>query len=310
MLGRIALVVIVILALSGRPASAQQAPPAVTRALAEIGALPGTANLLVLENGREIGAYNADTPLAGGSQFKLFVALALKQQIEAGLIRYSDVVPLDPRWRVPGGQLVDWPDWAPLTVMTYSGFMIARSDNTGTDATIDIVGIQNIEPLVGRNVPLMNARTLYQFKNTQRAPYAARWRTADEVGRRAIIAELDKLPLLDDGYSDTPYALDIEWFFSAREFCAVMSQVQDMPILSIVSPLADKDDWAHTAFKGGSEPGVLGLTTWLRAADGRSYCISSTWNNPAAPLDQDRLIEINRTLIKGLPGRIGLTEGG
>ncbi len=55
------------------------------------------------------------------------------------------------------------------------------------------------------------------------------------------------------------------------------------------------------AFKGGSEPGVLNLTTLVTARTGTSYCVSATWNR-AAPLDEGGFETLYGSLPQGLAG--------
>ena len=43
------------------------------------------------------------------------------------------------------------------------------------------------------------------------------------------------------------------------------------------------------SYKGGSEPGVLNLTTQVTTLTGRTYCVSATWNAPE-PLQEDAFI--------------------
>ena len=43
--------------------------------------------------------------------------------------------------------------------------------------------------------------------------------------------------------------------------------------------MASPADWQHIAFKGGSESGVINLTTWLVGQSGMNYCVIATWNN-------------------------------
>jgi len=50
-------------------------------------------------------------------------------------------------------------------------------------------------------------------------------------------------------------------------------------VFSINPGLASPADWQHIAFKGGSEPGVINLTTWLVGQSGMNYCVVATWNN-------------------------------
>ena len=48
--------------------------------------------------------------------------------------------------------------------------------------------------------------------------------------------------------------------------------------------------WPYVGFKGGSEPGVLDLTFLLRRADGQWFVLTSTWNNPAKPVDEAQFV--------------------
>ena len=288
-----------------RSADAQPLPEdPVARALAEIGALPGKTSVTILENGREIGALNADTPLAVGSSFKMAVLLTLRKQVEAGLHRWDEVVPLREEWRVPGGvPLADWPAGSPFTVETYAGFMISKSDNTATDAVIGIVGRENIEPFTLRNRPLLTTHDLYTFKSTLSRDLLERWRSGDEAQRRALLASMASMPVPTDGFLDVPYALDVEWFFSTRELCGLVAQVADLPAMGIEWPLGPKEDWARVAFKGGSEPGVIAMTTQVQAADGRTYCVSAAWNNEQTVVDPPALAAIQARLFKALRSR-------
>jgi len=74
--------------------------------------------------------------------------------------------------------------------------------------------------------------------------------------------------------------LQIEWFFSTRQLCKLMQQVQDLPLMSVnpAGHLVDPGNWKHIAFKGGSEPGVLNLTTRLVSKRGNHYCVALTTN--------------------------------
>ena len=111
------------------------------------------------------------------------------------------------------------------------------------------------------------------------------------------------LPLPAEGYLEVPYALDVEWFFSTRELCGLIEQVADLPTMGIASPLVPKEDWARVAFKGGSEPGVIAMTTQVQAADGRSYCVSAAWNNDQTVVDPPTLAAIQVRLFKALKDR-------
>ena len=85
-----------------------------------------------------------------------------------------------------------------------------------------------------------------------------------------------------------------EWFVSNQKLCQLINQVAELPLFTVNPGLADKNDWTKIAYKGGSEPGVLNLTTWLQARNGDVYCVSVTWN------DQNPLPEQKYMLWYGL----------
>jgi len=86
-----------------------------------LGALPGTVAYVLIENHKERAAQNADVPLAVGSAFKLAVLAALRDQIAAGRRHWSDVAPMQARWKSsPSGVLQSWPAGMPITMATYA----------------------------------------------------------------------------------------------------------------------------------------------------------------------------------------------
>jgi len=287
---------------TGSPAiRAQDATPVSAAAAASraVAALPGSTSLLVLEDGKELVAHRAGTPMAVGSSFKIALALTLRKQIEAGTHRWDEVVRIKPIWKVPGGVLYDWPDGTPMTLEMLAGFMISKSDNTGTDSIFHIVGRRNAEAYTGRNRPLLSTHDLYTFKNHRNRALVERWRRGNEAQRRALLTEIENRPLdVENGiFFDAPYAHDIEWHFTNRELCALIAQVADLPIMGIIAHGIDKSEWARVAFKGGSEPGVISGTYALTTKDGRTYCVSASWNNSREPVDEDAFLRILTALF-------------
>jgi hypothetical protein len=65
--------------------------------------------------------------------------------------------------------------------------------------------------------------------------------------------------------------------------------------------LANPLDWRSIAYKGGSEPGVLNLSTYVTTADGTSHCVVATWNNDASFYD-GLLTSPYRGLLRALAG--------
>lgn len=260
----------------------------------ELAGFPGEVSLLVLENGEPMASLQADVPLAVGSAFKLVVLDVLQQQIATGERTWADVVSLQDEWRsLPSGILQDWPESSAVTLETLASLMISQSDNTATDALIDIVGKEALEQATANiNHPFLTTRDFFVLKATENDDLRERFQETDTAGQREVLAEARERDLPPtDILSGAPVALDIEWFFSARDLCSVMANVQDVPLMTINPGVANPDNWQRTAYKGGSEPGVLSLVTWLEDGS-NSYCVALTQNNPDATLDTTELFSI------------------
>lgn len=245
--------------------------------------LPGQVSLLVTEGETEKAALQADTPLAVGSTFKLAVLKALQDQVAAGQKQWGDVVALKPEWKsLPSGILQTWTDGALLTLDSLAALMISQSDNTATDHLMRLVGEAAIAPLADRNQPFLTTREFFVLKSAQNADLLAQYRTGDAAKRRSLLPQVAQRPLPDGReFEGDPIAQDVEWFFTTRELCALMAQVQDLPLMTINPGVTNAANWQRVAFKGGSESGVVNLTTGLQAKTGKRYCVSATWNNTA-----------------------------
>lgn len=286
----------------GRIAGLWFGPPEIAGEIADhaatIRALPGKTALLVLSDGEPILAEDAGTPLAVGSAAKLAILAALDDAVTAGRLAWDQVVPLDPNWKsLPTGQLQDWPAGTPVTVATLANLMISISDNTATDALVALVGRAAVEAVTPANAPFPTTREFFTLKTEANARLRAEWREADAEGRRAILKRIADAPL--------PTALspnathEVEWFMTARELCALLDRTATLPAVSINPGVADRANWQAVAYKGGSELGVLNLSTRVTGRDGRVHCIVASWNHEA-PLDDDKLIAPYRSIIARL----------
>lgn len=270
-------------------------------AIAPFKALPGQVSVLVTEDGSEKAAFNADKPLAVGSTFKLAVLQALQTQISANKKSWRDVVELQPEWKsLPSGILQDWTNGSLLTLQSLAALMISLSDNTATDSLIHLVGRENIETVSPRNRPFLTTREAFVLKANQNQDLLKRYRSANVTQRRSLLTEVATAPLPNvSEFEANPIALDIEWFFTTQELCQLMNQVKDLPLMGINPGVAKAEDWQQVAFKGGSEPGVLNLTTWLTAKTGKSYCVSVTWNHNV-PLEEARFLGLYGGILEVL----------
>ena len=244
--------------------------------------LAGKVSVAVVENGTVRASLDPDQPLAVGSAFKLAIISALHAQIAAGKHRWDEVVALKPEWKsLPSGVIRTWPDETPLTLATLANEMISISDNTAADALLSIAGRENVEAMAPHSRPFLSTREAFILKDPANGILLARYRAADAAGRRALLPEIDKLPLPDVTIfaRGEPVATDIEWFFATPELCRLMDGVRDLGAMQINPGVAHKKDWEQIAYKGGSEPGVLNFTTAVTAKDGRHACVAATWNS-------------------------------
>jgi len=271
----------------GLPESSQVV--SVDDTLKQFAALPGKVSVAVFEDGKLRSSVHPEDALAVGSAFKLSILAALSQEIAAGKHRWDEVAALQPGWKsLPSGVLLNWPDSTPLTLATLANEMISISDNTAADALLAIAGREAVEKLAPRNQPFLSTREAFILKSNAQSALRAKYQAADAAGRRALLAEVDRASLPDvNEFTGEPLHTDIEWFFTATEICDLMGKVADLPAMHINPGVAKKADWSQVAFKGGSEPGVLNLTTATTGKNGHRYCVAATWND-AASLDEKR----------------------
>ncbi|MGC8714775.1 MAG: serine hydrolase, partial [Leptodesmis sp.] len=206
---------------------------------------------------------------------------------------------LQGQWKsLPSGVLQTWPDASLLTVQSLAALMISQSDNTATDHLMHLVGREAIEAVTLRNRPFLSTREAFILKSRKNFDLLQQYRLGDEAARRQLLQTLVQKPLpTADEFTAEPVALDVEWFFTTTELCNLMAQVKDLPLMSINPGVAQPQHWQQVAYKGGSEAGVLNLTTGLKAKDGKQYCVSATWNNTAI-LDESRFFTLYTSLLE------------
>ena len=270
--------------------------------LASVRNLPGSVSYVIEENGRELQAFNQSQALGVGSTFKLAVLNALRQQIDRGKQRWSDVVQLKAGWKsLPSGVYQTWPDGTALTLQTLATEMISVSDNTAADALASIVGHSAIAPFAGTNDPFLTTREMFTLKSAEGASLRARYLHGTPAERRAVVMQIDRMPLpsIDDLDTD-PSLASIEWHYTNRQLCRLMAGVQDLPLMSVNPGVASPSQWQRIAYKGGSDWGVISMTTWLVSRAGDSYCVSVSWNDTAAAVDQDKFETLYGSVLSSL----------
>ena len=244
----------------------------------------------------------------------------LSRQVQAGQRHWSDVVNVD-RSSIGGGTVAGFPRGAPITLHTLASLMISISDNTATDILLHVVGRENVERMMAamgvrdpaRNRPLLSTLELGLLKAAP-ATSLALWQQADEATRRQILANdyaaTDASRIDIALFAGNPVRIEtIEWFASASDFVRVMDWLRlhaddtAKAILAISGGLPQQARAAlrYAGFKGGSEPGVANLTYLVQTRSGVWYALSTGWNNPAAPVDANRLAGLAARAIQLLP---------
>ncbi len=276
-------------------------------ALQGLRTLPGQVSLLVTKNGTDVTALDPDRALAVGSAFKLAVMAALKERIAARQHSWQQSVTLRAEDKsLPSGILQTKPVGSKYTIADVARYMISISDNTAANMLIRVVGRVAIDPLIPpRDRPILTTRELFVLKDPANRALRDRYLTAtDAAGRMAALQQADRLPLpslatIGPLLAKGPVSPRVEWFFSVRDLCGLMGRVQHLPQMSVNPGVANPADWTNIAYKGGSEPGALNLTTMATAHDGTTYCVSATWNN-AALLDEGRFEALYSSLLHAL----------
>ncbi len=243
-------------------------------------ALPGQVAYLVTRDGETLAERDAEVDLAVGSAFKLAVLAALRERIDTGAAAWDQVVRLEARQiSLPSGTLQLLPPGSPVTLHTLAALMIAISDNTATDALIDFVGRARVAELLG-TPDVSKTREMFMLKADEQM--RNRYLDAGPEQRAAIHDELDVRPL--PAAKDIPgqHVEGIEYYVPLTRLCALMETLADEPVLGLNPGLANKNDWARIGFKGGSEQGVLNLTTRVEDASGTAWCVAMSWNDDMA----------------------------
>ncbi len=297
----------------------------------EMKSLPGAVSfrLARLESARTetIADLDPDKPLAIGSSMKLYILAELVRSIEASERKWSDVVTLQPEaFSLPSGFLQKWPAGAPLTLHTLAALMISQSDNTAADQLLRTLGRENVEKILAlagqshpeRNMPFLSTLEASKLKGDSGGQLVGAYVSKDAGTRRAllqgVVAQMPRDAIGPSAPNKPSHIDTVEWFASASDLCRVMDwmrthtekkpAVEAREVLAINRGLAISDkDWPYVGYKGGSEPGVLNLTFLLLSSKGQWYALSATWNDPNAPLEEKRFLEIVQQIVQLIPAQ-------
>ena len=287
--------------------------PIVAESFDEVAALlpkvaPKAALLVAEVDGtscRPLHAIHETDELAIGSTFKLYVLLALADQIMRGKLAWDQELAIRDDWKsLPSGRTQNDAAGTKLAIRELANRMISISDNTATDHLLFTVGRKSVEaalhtakhaqPLL--DVPFLTTREMFALKTALTADEIAAYLALKAAPRRAYLdGPLAKRAPSLAGAADWKTARhieDIEWFASALDLCGAMAALRDRAttvpaVLEVLAinpgiPLSPKS-WKYVGYKGGSEPGVLAGTWLLRRDDDKTFVVSILANDPSGP---------------------------
>jgi Beta-lactamase enzyme family len=262
--------------------------------------LPGQTSLLVEEDGVDVLALHPDRLMAVGSAFKLVVMSAVTDAVDQGRFTWERPVSLKPSWRaLPTGILEHWPAGTLVTPQTLADLMISLSDNTAAEALIQLVGRDDLEAISPQNRPFLSTREFFILKSVRNRRLRQRYVAAGEPERRTMLDIVNTLGLPEPAEVSRSVIPEIGWRFTSRQLCALICKVHSLRAMHINPGIAARTEWQKIAFKGGSDRGVLNLTTWLQARNGRCFAVAATWNDDKL-LDEQQMISPYAALLDWL----------
>ncbi len=240
----------------------------------------------------EVASDGADRVVPIGSTFKLYVLGVLDAAIRSGAIEWHQALPIrDELKSLPSGVYQELPEGTERSVLRHAIEMIRVSDNTATDHLIDLVGRANIEAeltalgnsVPDRNTPFLTTAELFALKlqvdDNDREDFIA----LDAAAKRSALAELTLDQTNAIGATAgwiTPRDIEaLEWFATPNDQCALLDELmttgtpETRQLLSFSTGGVGAEDFAHVAYKGGSEPGVLNLAWHVTRLDGRRFVV-------------------------------------
>ncbi|NCC64066.1 MAG: serine hydrolase [Spirochaetia bacterium] len=259
-------------------------------------------SVLVRKNGEVLISHQEDIPLAVGSAFKLGILAAIEDAICANDMYWGQIVTLEDSWKsLPSGILQTWPAGSLITIETLATLMISLSDNTATDVLLSIVGREKVDQYLVHSVPTLSTGEMFRLKNPKNNDLLQRFRVANLDEKVAVLKDLRDRSLPEPVlFTGDPLAIDVEWYMTAKELADLIERLQALDLMTINPGLATKEHWRRVAYKGGSEPGVLNLTTFLLDDEENRFTVVVTVNNAEKALDEQRIMEIYQAILNFL----------
>lgn len=263
-------------------------------------------------------------PKAIGSAFKLYVLLALVDQVREKKISWDDMIAIQDRWKsLPSGTMQYEKAGTKFSVEKFAEQMISISDNTATDHLLYTLGRERVQAAMVRarhhkpdlNVPFLSTREIFflKFKESE----ADAWIKLDPVNREKYLkTKPASSPLATSeaeisAWTQPRNIKTIEWFASGEDICHAMAgflkdEGKDKALFEKTLAILGKNPglpfnrslYPYVGFKGGSEPGVFSLNWLLQRADQRWFVVSLAANDREKPLNEKDLLGVATGILQ------------
>lgn len=189
---------------------------------------------------KEVHGFHADSEVALGSAFKLWVLSTLAEQIHDGEHTWDEPLAIsDAHKSIPSGDMRNDPAGTLHPLLVYAQRMISVSDNTAADHLLFLAGRESVEERLARaghahpelDIPFLGTREISTMKTLVSSSDIERYLASDVPAKRAFLDSLASYDL-DEVLSRsadwiTPRYIDtLEWFGSPRDICNVFASLK------------------------------------------------------------------------------------
>ena len=244
---------------------------------------------------------NVDASLPLASIFKLYVLLAVANEVNAGTVRWDDQLTITAAAKAVGSAGLDELEpGAKVSVRTAAQQMISASDNMATDLLIDRLGPGAVERalvVAGHHdpavmTPFPTAHEMFSV-GWGKPDLREQWKHASPQIRAQLLEQTNSRAYEPDPERTrtpaSPYGA--EWYGSAMDICRVHAALQAAavgpaaPVHDILSAIPgidlDKSKWTYIAAKGGNLPGDLTFSWYAVDRTGQPWVVSFQLNWPS-----------------------------
>lgn len=249
---------------------------------------------------KPVASTNASQSLPLASIFKLYVLLAVANEVKAGTVSWDDPLTITGRAKVVGSSgLEELPEGAHVSVRKAAEKMIATSDNMATDLLIGHVGTRAVERALvaaGHHDPasMTPFPTMYELFSVGwgKPDLREQWQHGSAQERAKLLQQANSRPYEPDPVrAHIPAsAYGAEWYGSAEDICRVHVALQAgavgkaAPVKEILSAVRGIDlshaDWPYIGAKAGGLPGDLTFSWYAVDATGQPWVVSFQLNWP------------------------------